>query len=133
MEMTPGVELTLGDGQTYVFAPLALASVQGLQKRLFAISGGVDEESIKTVTEAALHSLSRNYPGMRRQDLTGAFRESEDGGIVWDKPALIDLGNMAAILSAVMDVSGMQKKAQAEGKAQASSPPHLNGSKSIAT
>lgn len=132
IERTQGVELVLADGETYTFPPLALASVQALQKRLFAFQGGIDEESMRTVVDAALHSLSRNYPDMTRKQLTGVCREDEEGRIVWDQPALIDLGNMLEILTAVMDISGMKHKEQVAGKVPASNA-HLNGSKSIAT
>jgi hypothetical protein len=118
--MIPGVEITLADGKVYTFPPLALASLQKLQEKLFAYKGGVDADSVATVIMAAQQSLSRNYPEIKRADLVGVFTETEEGDIVWITPALIDIGNMLDVMNAVMDVSGVKRKAQEAGKAAAS-------------
>jgi hypothetical protein len=128
--MTPGVEVVLADGKTYTFPPLALASLEALQKRIAAFQGNADPESIQTVVTTALHSLRRNYPELSRKDLLGQFHEDADGDIVWDRAALLDLGNMNEVMQAVMDISGVKRKGQEAGKAAAS---QLNGPTSIAT
>jgi hypothetical protein len=119
--MVPGVELTLADGQAYIFPPLALGSLELLQKRLTNYKGGMDAESIETVITAALHSLNRNYPAITRRDIKGVFHENEDGDLIWDRPPLLDIGNMIDVMNAIMDVSGIQRKTQEAKKATAGS------------
>lgn len=121
--MLAGVEVQLADGNTYVFPPLALGSLELMQEKLSAFRGGaIDAESIKTVVSVAMHSLRRNYPALTRKDVVGVCHEDENGDIVWDKPGLLDVGNMKEVMDAVMDISGLKRKEQEAEKARASNP-----------
>lgn len=120
--MIPGIEIQLADGKTYVFPPLALASLETLQERLAEFRGGTDKESLNTVVAATMHSLRRNYPTLTRKDVLGEFHEDENGDIVWDRPPLLDLNNMLDVMQAAMDVSGVRRKAIDAEKALASKP-----------
>src|SRR5579859_1767032 len=119
--LIPGVEVTLADGKSYTFPPLALGSLEALQVRIATFKGTADADSIKTVVITALHSLRRNYPQMTRKDLLGEFHLDADEEPIWDRPALLDVGNMNEVMQAVMDVSGIKRKAQEAGKAAAGS------------
>lgn len=90
----PGIPVTLG-GDVFIIPPLSLNALRQLQPALAKFTGGVDDESIVTVIDAAHASLARNYPTM-------------DKNMVAD---LIDVGNMKDIMEAVMDVSGLKRKA----------------------
>jgi hypothetical protein len=89
-----GITLTLGN-EVFVVPPLNFRSLQALQARLVNFSGGTDPESIQLVADAALESLKRNYPDMTADRVID----------------LLDLENMQAVMEAVMDVSGLKRKA----------------------
>jgi hypothetical protein len=91
----PGLSVVLGTG-TFVVPPLNLRSLQEFGDRLATFNGGIDAESQGMVVDAAWHALRRNYPDITRDQLLD----------------MIDLGNMQAIMEAVMDVSGLRRKAQ---------------------
>lgn len=100
--MAKGITLTLGDGKDYILPPLTLGALEDFQDRIAAMSeGGLDKETVATTIDVALASLKRNYPEMTRE-------------IVRD---LIDLEVMAEVFEAVMDVSGLRRKALASGEA----------------
>ena len=119
--MEPGVEVTLADGNTYVFPPLALLSLQVLQPRLATFMAGTQEQMMATITLVAMHSLRRNYPTITRKMLWGEFHDDEDGDVVWDRLPMLTPKNMHAVMDAVMDVSGVKYDEQQAKKAQASS------------
>jgi hypothetical protein len=102
-----GITLSLG-GTDYVVPPLNLRTLQELQDRLVAFSGGVDAASISVVIDALHGALARNYPEITREACID----------------LLDLENMVDVMQAVMDVSGLRRKtleAQATAE-QAESP-----------
>jgi len=92
-----GVRVVFADGTELVVPPLNLAAVELLQERLVAFSGGLDAQSVALVADATVLALQRNYPGISRER------------VVSD---LLDLGNMAEVMEAVMDVSGLKRKEQ---------------------
>lgn len=96
-----GIAVTLG-GDSYVVPPLSLGAVEQLQDRIGAFNGDVrDKDQVATVIDAAHSALKRNYPEMTREAVAD----------------LIDLENMAEVFEAVMDVSGMKRKALEAGEA----------------
>jgi len=90
-----GIKLNL-QGQDFVVPPLNFRSLQALQARIGTFSGGVDPESISLVVDAAHAALQRNYPDMTKDQVTD----------------LLDLENMLDVMEAVMDVSGLKRKAK---------------------
>ena len=97
-----GISITFGD-QKLVVPPLALGALEQLQERVSKFSGDIrDKEQIATVIDAAHAAIKRNYPDMTRDDVAD----------------LIDVGNMAEVFEAVMDVSGLKRKALEEGEAR---------------
>lgn len=98
----PGVEVSLG-GEVYVLPPIALGPLRILQSRLKNLTDStdpMDPASLDTIVDATFASMKRNYPEMTVEQVS----------------ELVDLGNMGEVLSAVMDVSGMLRRSQAEGK-----------------
>jgi len=89
-----GIPLSLG-GKTYIVPPLNLGTLERLQERLANFTGGVDQESVSTVLDAAHSALLRNYPEITREQVA----------------EMIDVANMAEVMEAVMDVSGLKRKA----------------------
>lgn len=100
--MIPGIPIVLG-GTEYIVPPLNLASLEMLQDKLGKFSGGVDADSVKTVLDATLAALRRNYPDMKRDFLAEHM----------------DVANMSDVMKAVMDVGGLQRRAIAAGKSTA--------------
>lgn len=99
-----GIEVEFADGVTRVCPPLTLRTLQVLQDRIAAYTGGADPKNVELVVDAAHSSLVRNYPEITRDAVLD----------------LIDLGNMAAVMSAVMGVSGLVAKGGApSGEAMA--------------
>lgn len=90
-----GVPIEMG-GETYVVPPLPLGVLEAMQDRLAAMNGGLDKESVATTIDCLFACLKRNYPDMTRE------RVATD---------LLDVGNMGEVMQAVMDVSGMRRKA----------------------
>lgn len=89
-----GIEVEFADGVTRTCPPLTLRVMQVLQDRLAAYTGGNDPANVELVVDAAFSSLSRNYPELKRDEMLD----------------LIDIGNMAHVMSAVMGVSLLVKK-----------------------
>lgn len=100
-----GIKLNL-QGQDFVVPPLNFRSLQEMQARIASFTGGVDPESISLVVDAAHAALSRNYPDL-----------SKDAVI-----DLLDLENMLSIMEAVMDVSGLKRKAQEAAETASGDP-----------
>lgn len=94
-----GIPVELG-GETYIVPPLNLGAVERMQERLQNFSGGIDMESISVVIDATHAALLRNYPEITREEIID----------------LIDVGNMMEVFQAVMDISGLKRKAL-EGEA----------------
>jgi hypothetical protein len=97
-----GLPVVLG-GDTYTVPPITLGALEQLQERIAAFTGDVtDLKQVATVIDAAHSALKRNYPEMTREQIA----------------ALIDVGNMADVFEAVMDVSGLKRKGlEAQGEA----------------
>jgi len=98
-----GTPIEFADGVTYTVPPLSLRQVQALQDRLATYTGAIDATSVALVIDTVLAALSRNYSDMTTDSVAD----------------LIDLGNMATVMQAVMGVSGLEKKAEASGEALA--------------
>ena len=92
----------------WVVPPLNFRSLQELQDRLASYKGDVSKESISVVVDAAFQAVRRNYPEVTRDDVLDA----------------LDLENMEAVFGAVMDVSGLRRKAS-EAQAQTSTDPSI--------
>lgn len=90
----------------WVVPPLNFRSLQELQDRLATYRGDVSKESISVVVDAAFHAVRRNYPDVTRDEVLDA----------------LDLENMEAVFGAVMDVSGLRRKAT---EAQTSTDPSI--------
>lgn len=83
-------------GRHMVVPPLSLGALEQLQERLNAFNGDIaDPDQVRTVIDSAHAALRRNYPDMTRIDVADA----------------IGLENMLEVMEAVMDVSGMKRKA----------------------
>jgi ribosomal protein S9 len=95
-----GIPLELG-GVTYEVPPLALGDLELLQEQLEAFNGAggaIDRAMIRTVVDATHAALRRNYPEVSRDQVA----------------AMLDLSNMFEVMAAVMDVSGVGRKAREE-------------------
>ncbi|MBS0370203.1 MAG: hypothetical protein JSS57_13480 [Proteobacteria bacterium] len=99
-----GIPVELGGG-TYIVPPITLGALEQLQEDLSNYTAGLGKTSLKTVVDATHAALRRNYPGMTRDQVAD----------------LLDVGNMQEIMDAVMDVSGLRRKAL-EGQAVGESP-----------
>lgn len=101
--MIPGIVVNLG-GVDYTVPPLSLGSLETLQGQLESFKAGdVTPESVRVVIDATLAALLRNYPDMTRAKVA----------------EVLDLGNMLAVMQAVMDVSGIHRAVAEAGKVQA--------------
>lgn len=97
-----GIPVELG-GEQFVVPPLSLGALEQLQERIANFRGDIgDKDQVATVIDAAHSALKRNYPELDRQTVA-------DG---------IDVANMAEVFEAVMDVSGLKRKALEAGEAQ---------------
>lgn len=90
----PGIAIALA-GDEYIVPPLNLGTLEQMQKRLQDFNGGIDAASVNTVLDATHAALLRNYPEITRDEIA----------------ELVDVGNMQEIMQAVMDVSGLRRKA----------------------
>jgi hypothetical protein len=97
--MIKGISMTLGE-QEYIVPPLTLGALEDLQESLEAFTGDTSPAAIKTVIDATTRALRRNYPDITRDQV----REC------------IGLENMAEVMEAVMDVSGLKRKAREAGE-----------------
>jgi len=96
-----GITLNLG-GTDYILPPISLGALEQLQTRVSEFKGDVnDGKQVSTVIDSALASMQRNYPDITREQVAD----------------MIDIGNMADVFAAVMDVSGLKRKAIEDAKA----------------
>ncbi|MDI3260041.1 MAG: hypothetical protein QJR02_10135 [Sinobacteraceae bacterium] len=106
--MIDGVRINLG-GRDYVAPPLNFGALKRLQpelEQLARLSGPLTAQQIDAVCKIVHAALLRNYPEL---DLATV----EDG---------LDLGNMAAVIEAVMAHSGLRRvEGQRSGEAQSPS------------
>lgn len=100
--MAAGIGIELGDGKVYTFAPLTLGALEDYGDALGAV-GELDKQSIATTINIAWASLRRTYPDMTREQVRD----------------LIDVGIMAEVFEACMDVSGLRRKQLEEAQAAA--------------
>lgn len=97
-KLIKGVPLEIG-GERFECPPLALGDLELMQERLEAFQAAgssIDRESIRTVIDAVLAALRRNYPDLTRERIA----------------ELLDVGNMHRAMLAVMGVSGAQERAE---------------------
>jgi hypothetical protein len=95
MPRLKGIAIAMGDA-VWTIPPLSLGAIEVLQSRISAFRGDVsDPEQIATVIDAAHSALRRNYPDITREQVA----------------EMVDLGNMAEVFEAAMDVSGLKRKA----------------------
>jgi hypothetical protein len=95
MVKVKGISMVLGDGATYVVPPLNLFSLELLQDRLQTFAGGLDKDSVSLIVDATHMALQRNYPDVSRETVS----------------QLLDVANMLEVMAALMDVSGLARKA----------------------
>lgn len=99
----PGITLRLADGD-YVVPPLSLGALEQLQSQIASFTGNVlDAGQVATVIDATHAALRRNYPDLTRDAVA----------------ELIDVGNMVEVFEALMDVSGLKRKAQESAPGEA--------------
>jgi len=90
-----GIPKDLG-GTTYVVPPLSLGALEQLQERITAFTGDIsDGTQAPIVVDTAWAALKRNYPDISRETVAD----------------IIGLENMVEVFEAVMDISGMKRKA----------------------
>lgn len=97
-----GIPLVMGDGNSYVIAPLTLGAIEDMQDAINSVGGELSKEAVTAIIDVAHSSLKRNYPDMTR----GEARE------------LIDVANMMSVFEACMDVSGLKRKELEAGEAK---------------
>lgn len=104
-----GIAVEMG-GTEYIVPPLTLGALERLMPKISKMQGGsggnvqINAEMVDTILDCSHAALQRNYPDLQRDEL----RE------------LLDVGNMMTVFEAVMDVSGLKRKAaEAAGEAAA--------------
>lgn len=100
----PGIAVEL-DGREYVIPPVSIGALMQVQSKLESISAGniMSAENMDTIITVAHAAIRRNYPEVTREQLL----------------EMIDIGNLKDVFNAVVDVSGLRRKAKdAEGKIQ---------------
>ena len=107
--MVPGIEMVLGGGATYVVPPLSLGAIEVLLPKLQKLSGTNDDVPIMSL--AVVAALRRNYPDLTRAQILGSLTIDETTGDITGEPGLVGLECMQAVFDAVMDVSGLRRKA----------------------
>ena len=91
-----GIPVEIG-GIIRIVPPLSLGALEQLHEPLSKFTAdATDMSSISVVTDATYAALKRNYPDITREEVA-------DG---------IGLENMNDVLEAVMDVSGLKRKAK---------------------
>jgi hypothetical protein len=105
LELIPGIEQNFGRGRVYVVPPLSLGALQRLQGKLSQLNGGdaLEPATVDTVIAATHAALCRNYPNITVEDVGD----------------LVDVGNMHDVISSLLDVAGVKRKAIAEEKNRA--------------
>ena len=85
------------NGDAHIIPPIALGALEQLQDRIKTFTGDVsDMAQVSTVIDCAHSALRRNYPDLTRTAVAD----------------MIDVANMAEVFEAIMDVSGLKRKAQ---------------------
>lgn len=94
-----GIEHPFPGGVVLVVPPLSLGALERLQGGVAALQAATatDPKAIKTVVDATHLALQRNYPNITRDEVA----------------ELVDLENMLEVISMVMDVAGVRRKAKA--------------------
>lgn len=101
MVKVKGIPFAFNNEDVLVIPPIAIGLLEQLQQRITEVDGNAtDSRQIATIIDTTHAALLRNYPDMTRDEVG----------------ALIDLGNMNDVFACVMDVSGMKRKALAEGE-----------------
>jgi hypothetical protein len=91
-----GIAIEL-DGTMRIVPPLSLGALEQLRDGLKSFSGDVnDPAQIALIVNVAHAALKRNYPDLTREEVA----------------EMIGLENMMEVFEAVMDVSGMKRRAQ---------------------
>lgn len=105
----PGIAIAFPGRGALVVPPLPLGVVEQMHTRLSGWKAGIDAESVKTIIDATLASLQQNYPDLTRDDVG----------------RMVNVGNMIEVFEALMDVSGLKRKAKekAAGEAPSQAPP----------
>jgi hypothetical protein len=110
MEMIPGIEMKLGR-ETYIVPTLSLAALELYVKPLEALmagKGGFEAQIV--VIDAAHAAIKRNYPDITRDTVAAA----------------VDVATFAEVVSAILDVGGVNRK-----KIEASKAAELAGSGNV--
>lgn len=114
--MIPGVAITMA-GREWVVPPLTLGQLRRLMpkvRQLSEIGAQMGEAQIGVLVEIVAAALQRNYPEIAAEAVEG----------------LLDLGNAAAVLNAVLTGSGLTPGAP-PGEAEA--PGRVPGARTIPT
>ncbi|MFW5397682.1 MAG: hypothetical protein XXXNARYT_003410 [Candidatus Accumulibacter regalis] len=99
-----GIAVDFG-GDMLIIPPMALGTLEQLQDSISNFTGDVrSAKQVATVIDAAHAALKRNYPDITREKVA----------------EMIDVGNMAEVFEAVMDISGLKRK---ELESQGEAPP----------
>jgi hypothetical protein len=104
-DLLPGVTIAMG-GRDWIVPPLTLGQLRRLGPELGRITsraGMLDGETISAVVKIVAAALRRNYPDIAED----AVEE------------MLDLGNAAAVLEAVLTGSGLRRAAPGEAGAAA--------------
>jgi hypothetical protein len=89
-------------GEIKVIPPLSLGALEHLLPRINEFKGDASNlDDIKVVADCAWAALKRNYPEMTREEVAEA----------------IGLENFLDVMTAIMDVSGLKRKAAEEAAA----------------
>lgn len=84
-------------GELFVVPPVSLGVLEQMHDQIKAVTGDIsDLAQVATITDVTLAALRRNYPDLTRERLAD----------------LLDVGNMIEVFQAVMDVSGLRRKAR---------------------
>ena len=95
-----GITANIG-GEEYVIPPISLGALEQLQDKISAFTGDLTSSAQVASAIDVIHAaLTRNYPGVTREAVA----------------EMIDVGNMAEIFEAVMDVSGLKRKEAESGE-----------------
>ncbi|MBL4835737.1 MAG: hypothetical protein JKY26_17440 [Pseudomonas sp.] len=109
----PGVRYSFPGGKVLVIPALSLGAMEQLLDRInAAMTGNLSMEGITTVIDATHTALLRNYPDITRAEVAD----------------MIDLSNMADVLNAVMNASGMEPKTTDDDSAGEAEAPSTGAS-----
>lgn len=96
-----GIAVDFGCTQRIV-PPLSLGALEQLQDGLADFTGDIrDPKQVAMIIDAAHAALRRNYPDLTREQVADE----------------IGLENMTEVMEAVMDVTGLKRKARDTGEA----------------